>query len=116
VGIADDPGDAWEGGEFFGSALGVAAGDDEAGRGILGVKLANRVACLSVGGSGYRARVENNDGGRCWIGRGSAATIEELAFDSGAIGLRGAAAELLDVEARHNHSRCAFIRLPYQVP
>jgi hypothetical protein len=39
-----------------------------------------------------------------------------LAFDSGAIGLRGAAAELLDVEGRHFHSRCGFIGLPYRVP
>ena len=34
MGIAYNPGDAGEGGELFGGALGVAAGDDEAGGGI----------------------------------------------------------------------------------
>jgi len=116
VGIADDPGNARECGEFFGSALGVAAGDDKAGGGILAVNLANGVASLSVGGSGYGAGVEDYDGGRCWIGGGAATTIEELAFDSGAVGLGGAAAELLDVEGRHFHSRCEFIGLSYLVP
>jgi hypothetical protein len=111
VGIADDPGNARECGEFFGSALGVAAGDDKAGGGILGVNLANGVAGLSVGGGGYRAGIEDDDGGRGGIGDRTASTIEELALDSGAVGLGGTAAELLDVEGRHLHSKCEFIEL-----
>ena len=35
------------------------------------------------------------------ICRGGAAAVEELAFQGGAVGLRGAAAELLDVEGGH---------------
>ena len=34
-----------------------------------------------------------------------AAAIEELAFQGGAIGLRGAAAELLDVEGGHDSTK-----------
>ena len=38
------------------------------------------------------------------ICRGGAAAIEELAFEGGAVGLRGAAAELFDIEGRHRLS------------
>src|SRR5208282_10100 len=102
VGIADDPGDAWEGGKFFGGALGVAARDDKASLRILGVEFADGVAGLGIGGGGYGAGVEDDDGGGGGIGGGGAAAIEELTFEGGAIGLRGAAAELLDVEGGHD--------------
>ncbi len=81
--------------------MGVAAGDDKAGGGILGVEFADRVAGLGIGGGGYSAGVEDDDGGGGRIGGRGAAAVEELAFESGAIGLGGAAAELLDVEGGH---------------
>jgi hypothetical protein len=65
------------------------------------VEFADGIACLGVGGSGYGAGVEDDDGGRCGIGGGGAAAVEELAFEGGAVGLCGAAAELLDVEGGH---------------
>src|ERR1700675_1864579 len=102
VGVADYDGDAGEGGEFFRGARGVAAGDDDFGDGVGGVEFADGVASLSVGGGGDSAGVEDDDvGGGCRRGRGTAA-VEELAFDGGAVGLGGAAAELLDVEGGHD--------------
>jgi len=108
VGIAYDVVDAGESGEFFGGALGVAAGDDYAGVGILGVDSADGVAGLGVGGGGYCAGVENDDGGVSGIFGGNIAAVPELAFQSGAIGLGGAAAELLDVEGGHSLSAQGF--------
>ena len=99
--IADDPGDALEGSKFFGSALGVAAGYDEADSGVGSVKLANGVASLRVCRSGDGAGVENDDVSSGGCGGGGAAAVEQLALDGGAIGLRGAAAELFDEEGRH---------------
>lgn len=101
MGIADNPRNTGKRGEFLGSALGVAAGDDEEDGRILRVNLSNGVAGLGIGGSGYGAGVEDDDGRRGRVGGGGKAAIEELAFDGGAVGLRGAAAELLDEEGGH---------------
>ena len=101
MGIADDPGDAGEGGEFIGGALGVAAGDDDAGGGVGGVEFADGVASLGIGCGCYGAGVDDDDVGACGFERGSEAAIEELAFEGGAVSLGGAAAELFDVERGH---------------
>ena len=102
VGIADDEGDSREGGNFVWSALRVAAGYDDAGVGIGGVEFADGVTGLGVGGSGYRASVENDDVGNVRRGGRGAAAVEKLALDGGTIGLGGAASELLDGEGRHD--------------
>ena len=65
------------------------------------MELADGVAGLGVSGGGYCAGVQDYDGGIGGIGSGFVAAIEELALDGGAVGLRGAAAELLDVEGGH---------------
>jgi hypothetical protein len=65
------------------------------------VDFADGVAGLGVGGGGYGAGVEDDDGGGCGIRRWGAAAVEELAFEGGAIGLGGAAAELLYEEGGH---------------
>src|SRR5882762_11649772 len=105
VGIADDPGDTGEGGQFFGGALGVAAGDDNADGGVGGVKLSNGVASLSVGGGRDGAGVDDDDVGGCRGGGGGTTAVEQLALEGSAIGLRGAATELLDEKARHLEPR-----------
>jgi hypothetical protein len=71
----------------------------------LGVELAYGVAGLGVGGGGYCAGVQDDDAGRGGIGDGVIATIEELAFEGGAVGLGCAAAELLDVEGGHGAAK-----------
>ena len=101
VGIADDPGDAGECGQFFGSALGITTSDDNADGGFGGVKLSNGVPGLSVGGGRDGAGVHDDDVGGCGRVGGGTTAIEQLALEGRAIGLRGAATELLDEEARH---------------
>ena len=101
VGVADDPGNARKGSKLFGSALSVAAGDDDAGAGIGGVELANGVAGLGVGGGGDRTSIDHDDVGVRGFARRSKAAFEELALEGGAISLSGAAAELFDVKGGH---------------
>lgn len=101
VGIADDPGNAWEGGEFFRGALGIATGGDDSSGGVGGMDFADCFAGLGVRGSRNCAGVDHDEiGGGGGIG-GFAAAIEELALDGSAISLRGAAAELLDEKGSH---------------
>ena len=101
VGIADDPGDTGKRRQFFWSALGIASGDDDADGGIGGVELADGVAGLGVGGSRDRAGVDDDDVGGAGRGDRGAATVKQLALEGSAIGLRGAATELFDVESRY---------------
>lgn len=101
VGIADDEGNAREGGKFFRSTLGVTACDEDFGGGILRVDFADSVAGLRVGRGCNGAGVDYHEFGVVRRGGGDAAAIEELAFDRGAVGLGGAAAELFDVEGGH---------------
>ena len=67
----------------------------------MGVDFSYGVAGLGVGGGGYCAGVEDDDGGRCGIGGRGAATVEELAFEGGAVGLGGTAAEVFYVVGGH---------------
>ncbi len=59
------------------------------------------VAGLSVGGSGDGASVDDDDVGGGGIVGDGVALGAELALDGGGVGLRGAAAELLDMEDGH---------------
>ena len=107
VGVSDDPRDSWKRGQFLGGALGVATGDEDADIRIGGMKLANGVAGLGVGGGCDSTGIDDNDvssGGR---GGGSEAAIDQLPLDGGAIGLRGAATELFDEETWHLRANVA---------
>ncbi len=101
VGVADNPRDAGECGQFFGGALGITAGDDKADGWVGGVKLANGIAGLGVGRGGDGAGVDDDDVGCGGRGSGRATAVEQLALEGGAIGLGGAATELFDKEGRH---------------
>ena len=101
MGIADDDGNAIQTGDVFRSALGVTSGNNNAGGRIRRVNLADGIAGLSVGGGRDGAGIEDDDVGRRAIGRDGAALIAQLALNGGAIGLRGAAAELFNVEGGH---------------
>ena len=94
-------GDAGLCGKFFRRALGVTAGDDDAGGGVVSMKFSDGGAGLGVGSRSDGTGVEDDDiGGFGGIGQG-AATFEQLALDGGAVGLGGAAAQLFDVEGGH---------------
>jgi hypothetical protein len=101
VRIANDPGHAGECGQFFGRALRITTSDDNAGCGVGGVKLSNGVASLGVGRGRDGAGVDDDDVGGGWRGDRRTTTVEQLTLDGSAIGLRGAATELFDEEARH---------------
>src|SRR6266436_816321 len=100
VGIADNPGHAGDCGKLFGGALRIASGDDDADGGVGGVKLADGVAGLGVGGGRNGAGIDDDDVGGVG-GSGCAAAVQQLALKGGAIGLSGAATELLDEKSRH---------------
>ena len=101
MGIADDPSDSGKYGQFLGSALGIAAGGDNADGRVGGMKLSNGVAGLSIGGGCDGAGVDDDDvSGGCGGGEGTT-PVEQLALEGGAVSLRGAATELFDEEARH---------------
>ena len=57
VGVADYGGDAWKGGDLFGSALGVASGDDDFGQRVLALHATNGGTCVLIGGGGNGARI-----------------------------------------------------------
>ena len=101
VGVADDEGNAWEGRDFFGDALGITAGNEDARGRIGGVDFADGVASLGVSGRSDRAGVKNDHIGCGRIGRKTAALFAELPLDGGAISLGGAATELLDKKCAH---------------
>jgi len=104
VRIADDLGDAGDGGDFFGSALGVASRDDDLGVGILAVDAADGGAGIVIGGGGDGAGVEHDEFGAGDGGSAVESLLLELALDRGAVGLGGAASEILDVESSHGTS------------
>ena len=99
--VADDEGDAGQGRDFFGSALRVAAGDNDAHGGIGSMDFADGVTGLRIGSGGDRAGIEHDDVRDVRLRCGNATLIAQLAFDGRAVGLRGAAAELFDVEGGH---------------
>lgn len=101
MGVADNERDAGKCGKLFRSALSITAGDENFRRGILRVDFANGVTGLSIGGGSNSASVDDDEFGVPGRGRGRAAAVEELTLDGGAVGLRGAAAKLLDVEGGH---------------
>src|ERR1700752_2060173 len=102
--IADDLGDAGDGGVFLGGALGVASGDDDLGVGILAVDAADGGAGIVIGGGGDGAGIEHDEFGAGGGGRARESLLLKLALDRGAVGLGGAASEILDVESCHGTS------------
>ena len=63
MGVADDKRDTGERSEFFGSALRIAARDQDFCRRILRVYFADGVAGLGVGGGSDRAGVDDDEFG-----------------------------------------------------
>ena len=101
VRIADHPGDARKSGELFWRALGIAAGYDDASRRIFRVNFADGIASLGIRRSRDRAGVYHYDVRiPRFIGRREAA-LEQLPFDSRAIGLRCPATKLFNVKSPH---------------
>ncbi len=99
--IADDPFDTGKRREFFGRALGVAAGDDDSHGGILAVNRADGAPRLRVRSRSDGARVHDDNVGVRFGGTIEAARAQ-LALDRGGIGLRRTTSELLDEKSGHS--------------
>lgn len=99
--IADDPGDTRKLRQFLRRALGVTTGDEDTRGGVGGMQPLNGVASLGIGGGRDGAGVHDHDIGGGGFRRGCAAALQQLALESGAVSLGGAAAELFNVEGRH---------------
>ena len=104
VRITDDLGDAGEGGDFLGGALGVASGDDDLGAGILAMDAADGGAGIVIGGGGDGAGIEHDEFSAVGSSGAFESLLLELALEGGAVGLGGAASEVLDVESCHETS------------
>ena len=104
VAVADDGGDTWDVGEFFRSALSVAAGGDDAGFGVEAVGAANVGAGFAVGLGGDAAGVDDDHIGFVRLAVFHSGVAEESS-DGFAVGAGGATAEVFDVEGgRHGSS------------
>ena len=96
VRVPDDLGYAGQGGDFFGSTLSVASGDDDLSTWILTVNAADGGAGVVVGRGGDRAGVQHDQfSGGGGLGTDQAFLLE-LPFEGGAVGLGGAASEILN--------------------
>lgn len=116
VRIADDPGDAGKRGEFFGSALRIASGGDNAGTRVLTMDAADGFAGFRVGGGCDRACVEDDDvSGDVRFGDCAALSAEALANCVG-VRLRGAAPEVLDEERGHELIATIILREAHGMP
>lgn len=100
VAVAENGGDAGERGQFLRGALGVAAGDDDAGQGVAAMGAADEGARGAVGLGGDAAGVDKNELGAVGdlkrMARGAEARGNGFAIGSG-----GAATEVLNVKISH---------------
>ena len=101
VRVADDETDSWQRRYLLWRPLRVAAGDHDLCFGILAADTANRRTRVLIRARGNRAGVHHNYGGLRRSGSARHPALCELAFESGAVGLSGAAAEVLYIVSRH---------------
>ena len=102
VRISDDEVHAWQGCDLIGGSLGVTSGHYDSGVGILAANSADGGAGILVCARCYRARIQHYNRSLRGAGGASQALLFELAFESGAIGLRGATAKILYKKSGHN--------------
>lgn len=101
VGVADYYAYARERGDFFWGALGVASRYYDLGFGILAADAADGGAGVLIGGRSDGASVQDYDCGLRGRACAGEAALFELAFEGGAVGLSGTAAEVLYVVGGH---------------
>ena len=101
VRVADYLGNAGKGGDFFWCALRVTAGDHDLRIRILTMNTPNGGPSVLIGRGSYGAGVENNKAGLRGLFGALQTAFPQLAFDSGAVGLGGPAAEVCHVESCH---------------
>ena len=95
--VADNGGDAWNVGEFFRSALGVATGGDDARFGVEAMGAADVGAGFAVGFGGDAAGVDDDHIGLVGLVVVRSGIAEESG-DGFTVGAGGATAKVFDVE------------------
>ena len=108
VRVADYLRDAEQAGQFFGRALGVAAGDHNFCMGIFAVHPADSGAGVLIGRGGDRASVQDYDPGFGECPGALQSLILELTLDGGAISLGRTAPKILYVKTRHHTIVAAY--------
>jgi hypothetical protein len=101
VGIADDLRHAGNGSDLLRNTLCVTTGDHDLTGGILTMNAADGSARILVSRGGHSAGVKDDD---VCLGRRARAVepaVAKLALDRSAVGLRGPAAKVFDVERCH---------------
>ena len=101
VRVADDATDLRQCGDFLRGALGVTSSYYDLAFGIVTTNAADRGAGVPVGFAGYGTGINHNNVGFSGMDGRAQALVDELALDDGAIGLGGAASEILYVKAPH---------------
>ena len=101
MGVADDLSYTGKRGDFLGSALGVAAGDDNLTTGIFPMHPADGGTRILISGGGYRAGVQDDDFRRGRRQSRLHPELAELALDGRAIGLSRPASKVLYVKGGH---------------
>ena len=96
MGIPHHPLDAFERGDFFRRALRIAAGDQNARGGILGVRVANGVARLRISGGGDGASVQHHNFRAVAVVHSREADRAKFTLDRRCVGLRCSASEILN--------------------
>jgi hypothetical protein len=98
MGITYYPFDAGHSRQLFRRPLGIAAGHQDAGCGVLAMDAAHGLAHVVVGGCGDRAGVEDYEVGLIALLNGNQALFGEQRLNGSSIRLCGAASEILNVE------------------
>src|SRR5207244_5242686 len=99
--VADDTANSRQRGDFLRGALGITAGNNNLPLGILTVEAADSGSSVPGSLGGYRTSINTHNVGFSRIWHRAQALIEELTLNCRAVGLGGAASEILHVKARH---------------
>ena len=102
MGVSDHQVHARQSSDFVGRPLRVASGDYDPGLGVLAGHSSDGGARVPVRACRDRAGIEHYDRGLGCARSTSQALLFELAFESGAIGLRGATTKILYKKSGHN--------------
>ena len=101
VRIADDQLDAWQRRNFLRGPLGIASCDHDLAIRVFAMNAPDRGPRILVGGGCHRTGIQNHDLGVIRVRGSFQPPFLELALNSGPIGLRCPATEILNVETRH---------------
>ena len=102
VGVADDETDAGQRRNLFGRALRIATRHHDSRPRILSPDAPDGGARILIRACGHGASVHHDDGSLRWSRGACHPALLELAFESGAVSLSGATAEILYIVSRHD--------------